>query len=324
MRGGKYPSRGNSYGYYDPYYSSPPSRGRGGYRGRGRGRGNSGYYGSSNGYNNFSGYGSNTYSQFPSYPPQSGSNVTPTSSAGSIQEQKTPRAPHQTSGTYDQSTRESAKTVIENGGNTDDFYENTEYGQALGYRGSGFRARGRGAAPRGSWRGNRSSSGGSYYGKARYDHHDATTGGDANVNEQYGYGREFVPGSGTGVRPGSISDNIPPSREYHTDVADSKFDADTERRKSEEQKNKQERDQKKNREFKEKHWIERVHATGDSKKQLNKYFNELDAHNAKLLDLGTRRAELEIDINRYNRILKAEEDRVRLAEEKLETMNLSI
>ena len=59
------------------------------------------------------------------------------------------------------------------------------------------------------------------------------------------------------------------------------------------------------------------------RKTLSRCFNELDAVNSKLLDVGTRRAELEIEVNRYNRVLKAEEDRVRLAEEKLEAMNLS-
>ena len=77
-------------------------------------------------------------------------------------------------------------------------------------------------------------------------------------------------------------------------------------------------------EFTEKHWISRIHVHGDMRKFLSRAFDSLDVANASLLNIGARRAELEIDVERYNRLLKAEDERVRLAEEKLEAMDLDV
>ncbi|GAV27810.1 hypothetical protein PMKS-001278 [Pichia membranifaciens] len=217
------------------------------------------------------------------------------------------------------------------------------------------RGRGRGVSGRGAWRGSR---GGHYYGRGRssYEYEGYPAG---PVSGQFYYGREFAAGGAAGSGDVAANGGGPgEGYKYHghkengypkthpgaaKDESTSVFagsaagavtaaaatgaaasgKAETEKHKAEETRLKREHEHKKNMEFREKHWIERIKASGEMRKTLSRYFNELDAVNSKLLDVGTRRAELEIEVNRYNRVLKAEEDRVRLAEEKLEAMNLS-
>lgn len=220
-----------------------------------------------------------------------------------------------------------------------------EYSRGNGQSSPRFRSRGRGrgGSGRGSWRGSR---GGQYYGRGRasyeYDSYNARSG-----SGQVYYGRAF--GSAASNVDATTTNNVGGSRlpagegyNYHgheeeshskvhpgarkdesASLSTAAAKTESEKHKVEEARLKREHDHKKNMEFREKHWIERIEATGETRKNLSRFFNELDTVNSKLLDIGTRRAELEIEVNRYNRVLKAEEDRVRLAEEKLEAMNLS-
>lgn len=96
-----------------------------------------------------------------------------------------------------------------------------------------------------------------------------------------------------------------------------------ERKKKEESLLREELEKKKEVEFRQKHWISRIHARDPIKTNLAKLFDELDTVNRNLLDIGAKRVALEIDVARHARIFKAEEDRVHLADEKLEAMNLS-
>lgn len=129
--------------------------------------------------------------------------------------------------------------------------------------------------------------------------------------------------AGSGAAAGAASAATSAATSAAAVAAAASGKAEVDKHKAEETRLKREHEHKKNMEFREKHWIERIQASGEMRKTLSRHFNELDAVNSKLLDVGTRRAELEIEVNRYNRVLKAEEDRVRLAEEKLEAMNLS-
>jgi hypothetical protein len=139
------------------------------------------------------------------------------------------------------------------------------------------------------------------------------------------YDQEMYPESRTNV--GFESGNF-----HDISIEQTKDDKESERSRIEDEKLQKERElerkreleKRKESEFREKHWIGRLNVKGDLKQILIKGFDELDAVNSNLLDIGARRVELEIDVDRYNRILKAEDDRVRLAEESLEAMNLSV
>lgn len=232
-----------------------------------------------------------------------------------------------------------------------------DYNNEYNNRGRGgisprFKGRGRGRGRgRGSWRGNRGGSNSTpYYSKNRshyeYNSYYAIP-SNAAAAGQYYYGREYHGDSeyklGNTEMYETTNDyefndgyknnsNVQNGNYRNSNVVNQKEEVKNfipeknqeVKAKAEELKQKEEHDHKMNLEFKEKHWIERIHATGDMKKVLSKQFDELDSINSKLLDTGIRRIELEIAVNRYNRILKAEDERVRIAEEKLESMNLSI
>lgn len=212
-----------------------------------------------------------------------------------------------------------------------DGYEDSRWNQYNDYSGRGRggfassrysrgRARGRGrGGVRGTW------SGPAHYYSSGYEgSYDRGPGG--GQSSQYYYGRqasaEYVPYSkepkGVYSEAGAKADGS-----LGRDGAEAAAKA-AERRKSEQDKAEKERELAKEVEFREKHWVGRIHATGEARKSLSKGFDELDTVNASLLRLGAHRLELEIDVNRYNRVLKTEEERSQVAEERLESMNLSI
>lgn len=72
----------------------------------------------------------------------------------------------------------------------------------------------------------------------------------------------------------------------------------------------------------EKHWIERLHVEGDDKKSLSGLFDELDKVNNRLDQVTIRRLDLEVEVMKLNRFSKTGEERCKMSEEQLESMNL--
>ncbi|GMM44970.1 hypothetical protein DAPK24_015450 [Pichia kluyveri] len=210
------------------------------------------------------------------------------------------------------------------------------------------RGRGRGRGRGGLW----NSSGGlgresHYYqsgGNANngYYHNEQNVGNESTISNTSYYGQHIYEGyngspNGGGYPNLSLKNNpstnntaVPTtntaevSNNNTNNIEDKAKIEEEERRRKEDEKVKQERRRQREIEFREKHWVGRIQAKGDIKNSLVKRFDELDEINSNLLDIDSRKFGLEIEINRLARILKAEEDRVRIAEEKLEALDLSL
>lgn len=345
------PIRGGRGGY----------RGRGGGYGYSNTNANvnvSGHYGNSNGYS--APYGS--YGSIGNSGSHNNSGLTPTSSSAASVDQHASDSSlgnisheniengYNDSRMIPSSTGSNSSEGWESG--YGDYNNSTSFGRGgISPRYRGFRGRGRGNS-RGGWRGgNRGGSNvvPSYYGRGRngyeYDSYNSIPPGSSgqyyyerDYGVEAGIGRGFE-GTDTNITNKSNNNNAygySSHRASNTSVDESYANTsisreedeaakvEKEKAKAKELKQKQDQENKINAEFKEKHWIERIHVSGDAKKSISKCFDELDSANDRLLDIGARRIELEIAINRYNRALKAEEERVRIGEEKLESMNLDI
>lgn len=201
----------------------------------------------------------------------------------------------------------------------------------------GFRGKSRGRGTVRGIRGNRGTRvGGNYYGRnGSYDYNTYDqSGGQYYYNngiENYGkYGSSNSAGYAVEGYEYHVTPEKDIATEQHVETTSTKESEEAaikeaERVKNEEEKQKEsERERERDSEFREKHWVGRIKAMGDMKKKLSGYFDELDAVNSNLLEIGARKMELEIDVQRYNRVLRAEDERVRLAEEKLEAMNFTL
>lgn len=350
--------------YHDPYYNSSPVSRRGGSRGRnssaGGYYGSPGLYSnisyippsssSSNSENNISNANSNSNNN-------TNNNANANSSNGNINTNPSEQA----NNSYHAPSSGSDSVDIQGGKNFDNSkwsgHYNSEYsGRGRGgysakfTRGGIGRMRGRGGSSRGSWSSGRGGGNAGYY----YSNINNVNGnggyeGISNKQAQRPYYHERDDGIYDGKRNGNIGHETGdgsiehqhhhshPHQQHPQQPIQSNDDAalqkDPKRRKLDEESKLQsghdlvrerELERKKESEFKEKHWINRIHVQGELKQNLIKCFDELDSINSNLLDVGARRVELEMDINRYNRILKGEDDRIRLAEEQLESMNLTI
>lgn len=324
---GKYPSRsGSSYrassigGYYnDPYYSSPT---RGGHHNSSRGRERGGHGGPPGGHYNNNYYGSLDYNNRTSVSPAvSGNYNRQTEATGSHE------GPHNTSSSgsseshnsnYEESNRDH-QTDLQNFQHTrSGFHSNPKFSRPSG--------RGRG---RGSYRGGyvKGGSAGGYYG-ATYDEFNRGNVTYPSYYEErssyeerrvYPPSREFISEAFVDKSP-QIRPSIGTKTIEVMKMEQEKVQSGLER----ENKVKRDLEYKKESEFKEKHWIKRINVKGELKTVLAKSFDELDEVNSNLLELGSRRMELEMDVMKYNRILRAEEERVRLAEECLEAMEFTV
>lgn len=74
----------------------------------------------------------------------------------------------------------------------------------------------------------------------------------------------------------------------------------------------------------EKHWIERIHIEGDDQKALSALFDELDKVNSKLDQATIRRMDVEVEVLKLDRFSKMGEERCKMAEDQLESMNLGL
>ena len=335
FRGGRHgPPRHSSGGnYYDPYYnSSPPARG-----GRGSYRGGSGWpsRGGRGGY--YSSPGS-SYHSLPIGTSTTGVVASaPSPGEDSRHNSSTPVGDDFATSINSEMRTPGRESHLPNeqgndGGN--DGYWNNGYYSGIGRGGS--------SSSRFSGRGGRG-------GRA---HDSRYTGGNGEYaeqnyynNEDHKYGKPFYGGryeednGRPGSRPasagypnlslnnklGSESRGGPSAVPHRTLSFEEKSRLEAvEKKKNEEQNIKRELEKLKEAEFRQKHWISRIHAKDPVKASLVKLFDELDQFNSNLLEIGARRAALEIDVARHARILRAEEDRVRLADERLEAMNLSL
>ncbi|TID16304.1 hypothetical protein CANINC_004206 [Pichia inconspicua] len=289
---------GSSGGYYnDSYYSSPS---RGGYHNN-RGRGRGGHVSHPGRYYNNYGYESANYNSssngIESSPPK---------------QERISVAPGSREGDYSSSH---SNHRFENNDDWNHFSSSQSYQQGRGGIFLGSRqvrgSRGRG---RGSFKGyERGGSAGNYH-PSPYDE------GNRSHN-QYPYYYDN----------GSKSTEVPPVPNQDQQVVEqlptTSLSSQSSENKTEEEKlpiekenDNRQQEIKKEAEFKEKHWIKRINVTGDVKSSIVSLFDDLDDTNSKLLELGSRCMQLEIDVLKYNRILRTEEERVSLTEESLEAM----
>jgi len=351
---GRYPANSSSSapnGYYStqnysPYNTNPNSKNmntgisgasnssRGGHNYNSRGGG--GYYGSpGGGYSSRGGYNSHTNRSY--YNNVNGGYNKTSSSAGSTTEANNNETANWNTG-YKEFVAGPGATPVRGMSGSPRFI----VGRGRG--GSNIRGSSSGRnGPKSNYYGSRgshdsSSYGGGYDSTSNYGHYyenhedygkygsSGSTGEyPSESSEQYDYyGRRVNNNAEAHTKPGSKESGISlqhkkSSGDYHdSERLEREKLKEIEDEKMKELKKKKELEREK--EFSEKHWISRIHARGELKNELVKNFDALDVVNSRLLDIERRRNEIQMDVDRYNRLLKAEDERVRLNEEALEAM----